>query len=93
MPDPWCSFGTRIASRIWGTLVYPRNCWLLNWRRRYIPLQTEVTNRWPDGRVACSLLTLVGGAVKVGSVAPGAGRYCAPAALVGRFWAAAQLRR
>jgi hypothetical protein len=67
MPDPWCSFGTRIASRIWGTLVYPRNCRLPNWRCRDIPVQTEVTNRWPGGCVACALLTLVGRAVKVGS--------------------------
>jgi hypothetical protein len=38
-------------------------------------------------------LTIVGGAVRVGSVAAGAGRQCAPAAPIGRGWAPPQLIR
>jgi hypothetical protein len=33
------------------------------------------------------------GPVRLGSLAAGAGRQCAPAALIGRFWAAPQLIR
>jgi hypothetical protein len=59
------------------------------WQRRALPPPSEQLMVALQAR----RLTIAGGDREVGSVAAGAGRQCAPAALIGRLRAAPQLHR